>query len=102
MVETNGSEMIQPDLESINYPNPFNPVTNILFSNPESGRVKVDIYDIRGRRIINLADKYLESGKQRILWNGRNENGVEVASGMYFYRVETPAGSETRKMILMK
>jgi flagellar hook assembly protein FlgD len=95
-------EVIAPDLENNNYPNPFNPVTNIFFYNPESGRVKVDIFDIKGRRVRKLADNDLEAGKQRLMWNGMNENGVEVASGMYFYRVETPAGSETKKMIMMK
>ncbi|MCF7920043.1 MAG: T9SS type A sorting domain-containing protein [Candidatus Cloacimonetes bacterium] len=89
-------------LESRNYPNPFNPTTNIMFTNQEEGPVKVNIYDLKGRKVRQLKDENMTRGKQRVVWNGKNENGIEVASGMYIYQVQTPAATETKTMILMK
>lgn len=87
---------------SQNYPNPFNPTTTIEFSLPRSGYVVLDVYDIMGRRVITLADEYLNAGLKKVVWDGRDRNGHEVASGMYLYRLQSGDFSLTKKMILLK
>jgi len=85
-----------------NSPNPFNPETRIDFSlrNPE--QVKIDIYNIKGRKVITLLDSQIEAGHHSIYWNGRNGNGQEMGSGIYFYRMEAGEYRALRKMILIK
>jgi hypothetical protein len=85
-----------------NYPNPFNPSTSIEFYVPRESRVAVDIYDVSGRRVANLADAVMEKGLRRVVWNGVDEAGSRAASGMYFYTVKIGKESLTRKMVLMR
>jgi hypothetical protein len=85
-----------------NYPNPFNPETAIRFSTKESGKVRLSIYNVRGQLIRNLVNEDLSPGNHRIIWNGRDENGSSVASGIYMYRMETSTYTKTLKMMLMK
>ncbi|MGD9489311.1 MAG: T9SS type A sorting domain-containing protein [Calditrichaceae bacterium] len=88
---------------SENYPNPFNPTTNIKFGLPENLQVKLTIYSVTGQKIITLVDGYYEKGYHEIEWNGRNEVGHTVASGVYIY--ELSAGNNLRvlkKMIFAK
>ena len=85
-----------------NRPNPFNPSTVITFELPESGLARLEIYDVAGRRIAKVVDETLDAGPQRALWSGRDENGRPVASGVYFYRLWTPRGEISRRMVLMK
>ncbi|MFH2054727.1 MAG: T9SS type A sorting domain-containing protein [bacterium] len=93
-----------PDEYSLaqNYPNPFNPTTVIEFSMPRSGNALLEVYDIMGRRVITLADEYLNAGLKQVVWDGRDRNGHEVASGMYLYRLQVGDVSLTKKMILLK
>ena len=86
-----------------NYPNPFNPTTTILFSLAERGRVVLKVFDVSGRLVRTLADATLSAGAlHRIEWDGRDEGGVSVASGVYFYRLVTGGFNSTRKMVLLK
>lgn len=85
-----------------NYPNPFNPTTNIRFSLPRSGHVRLDIYNILGRRVRTLVDEALLAGHKLVTWDGKDENGNDVSSGIYFYRLQTGNFSQARKMILLK
>ncbi len=85
-----------------NYPNPFNPLTTIEYDLPEDGNVNLIIYDILGRQVIQLTDKFQEAGYKSIRWNGRNNSGQLVSAGMYFYAIETNDHSAIRKMILLK
>jgi len=80
-----------------NYPNPFNPETNIKFNIPKSSPVKLRIYDISGKLIVELINEFLSEGKYEIKWNATN-----YSSGIYFYRIETENFSNTKKMILIK
>jgi hypothetical protein len=105
--EVNPSSKIPKSLIlSQNYPNPFNPSTTISFDIPENAGAKkpvsLTIYDIRGRRVQTLIDSDLELGNHKIHWDGRNDRGELVASGIYLYRLK--AGSEiyTRKMTILK
>ncbi len=87
---------------SQNYPNPFNPQTTISFSLSRSGYASLKIYDILGRLIGRPADGYFEAGHHEVVWNGRDDSGKEVASGIYIYRLVSMEGTETRKMCLIR
>ncbi|MFA7056137.1 MAG: choice-of-anchor J domain-containing protein, partial [Candidatus Cloacimonadales bacterium] len=85
-----------------NYPNPFNPETTIAFSTKENGPVSLDIYNIRGQKVRSLVNENRESGDHSVVWNGKDDNGKSVASGVFFYRMKSGKFSSTKKMILMK
>jgi hypothetical protein len=89
-----------------NYPNPFNPSTTITFDLPgnkgEKQKVALVIYDMRGRCVRRLIDSDLETGSHRIHWDGRNERGGSVASGIYLYTLKAGAERFTRKMTVVK
>ena len=85
-----------------NYPNPFNPSTTISFDLAKSGNVDLSIYNIRGQLVKQLAHQSLPSGSHSLVWDGKDRAGRNVASGVYFYRLETQNYSSTRKMLLMK
>ena len=85
-----------------NYPNPFNPMTTIAFDLAVSGRVRIDIYSIDGRRIRTLVDGSFAAGRHDEVWNGRDQTGRTVASGTYLYIMEGPGIKQTRRMLLIK
>jgi fibronectin type 3 domain-containing protein len=85
-----------------NYPNPFNPNTVLKFGLPVQSDVRLEIYDILGRSVNVLTEGILEAGYHEIIWDSRNRQGNEVASGIYFYRLETGDFSDIRKMLLLK
>jgi hypothetical protein len=87
---------------SQNYPNPFNPNTNIAFAIPGKSHVDLSIYDITGARVANLMNSDLEAGTYRIAFNGRDEKGQTLSSGVYFYKLRANDRTITRKMIFMK
>lgn len=85
-----------------NYPNPFNPSTTISFTLPEAQRVNLSIYNTIGQKVKELISRDLPMGDHEIVWNGTNEFGREVPSGIYYYRLSSRNYQEIRKMILMK
>jgi len=85
-----------------NYPNPFNPKTTISFDLPEAQFVRLAVFGADGRRIATLLDERLAAGRHSVAWEGRDETGLPVASGVYFCRIEAGPLKETRKMLLMK
>jgi len=85
-----------------NYPNPFNPETRIGFALPENSHVTLTIYNVLGREVKILVDENLSAGPYDITWNGTSVSGQSVASGVYYYRLQTDLGSMCRKMILLK
>ncbi len=85
-----------------NYPNPFNPETALAFSLPEAVRVTVSIFNINGSLIRRIHAGHLPAGYHEVRWNGRDQNGKEVSSGEYIYRVETPRHVASGKMLFMK
>lgn len=85
-----------------NYPNPFNPATTIRFGLPENGLVRLSVYNILGQKVKELVNGRKVAGYHEILWDGRNENGMAVSSGVYIYRLETATGVKARKMLLVK
>jgi hypothetical protein len=91
---------------SQNYPNPFNPSTTIAFDIPaisgEKQFVNLTVYDIRGRCVRTLINSDLEPGSHKIRWNGRDDRGQSVASGIYLYTLKAGEEIFTRKMIVLK
>jgi uncharacterized delta-60 repeat protein len=87
---------------SQNYPNPFNPTTNIEFTLSKSGLVILQIYDVLGREVRTLVSEELSSGYKSVIWDGKNEDGKDVASGVYFYQLKVDDFSEPKKMLLLK
>jgi hypothetical protein len=90
-----------------NYPNPFNPTTKIAFALPRRGVVSLAVFDVLGRQVRILADDWFEQGNYIIPWDGTNDEGGDVSSGVYLYRltVRGEAGTlftSTKKMILLR
>ena len=85
-----------------NYPNPFNPVTTIQYDIPDNGPVTIIIYDLTGRKIKTLVNQISTPGRYSIIWNGTNDFGKSISSGMYFYRMEAPGFKSVKKLMLLK
>jgi FlgD Ig-like domain/Domain of unknown function (DUF5122) beta-propeller len=86
-----------------NRPNPFNPTTTIRFSLPASAPVVLRVYDTAGRLVRTLVDETRDAGIQDVAWDGRDDRGIGVATGVYFYRMSVAGNTTlTRKMILVK
>ena len=86
-----------------NVPNPFNPTTTISYDVPRGGAdVNIAIYDIAGRRVRELVNEHRTPGNWSVQWNGEDDRGQRVASGVYFYRMRAGSFVETRKMVLLK
>lgn len=85
-----------------NYPNPFNPETSIRFSLREAGNVSLRIYNLRGQLVRTLINSNYQSGNHTVVWNGRDNNGNSVSSGIYMYRMESPGYNKTLRMMLVK
>jgi hypothetical protein len=85
-----------------NYPNPFNPRTTIQYSLARDSWVRLDIFDSRGRSVRLLVDQKEEAGERRVVWDGLDEVGRQVPSGVYFYRLQAGQLDETRRMVLVK
>jgi hypothetical protein len=84
------------------YPNPFNPQTTIRYDVPSAGRVVVSVYDAMGARVATLVDRHRAAGSYTAEWEGRDERGAAVSSGVYFVRVEFGGRTMTRKLELVK
>ncbi len=85
-----------------NHPNPFNPSTSISFFLPSDRHVNLVIYDIKGRKIKTLANSSRQAGKHTINWNGTNNSGHNVSSGVYYYRLTADKKVITKKMVLLR
>ncbi len=85
-----------------NYPNPFNPETEIRFSLPQAEQVDLTVFNLLGESVRRLIDTDLPSGFYSIVWDGRNDSGQAVESGIYFYQIRTRQTSELRRMVLIR
>ncbi len=103
--ESSNSDNTTPAVTNMlnqNFPNPFNPETTISFDMPEAGPANLSIYNVKGQLVKTLADGKFGFGKQSFVWNGTDNSGQNVTSGIYFYRLTTSNATETKKMMLMK
>ncbi|MEJ2050622.1 MAG: FlgD immunoglobulin-like domain containing protein, partial [Calditrichota bacterium] len=87
---------------SQNYPNPFNPVTHFRFSLAHQVKVKLEIFNVLGQRVKMLVDKEMPAGEYQMQWDGLNDMGNKLGSGLYFYRISAGDFVKIRKMILLK
>lgn len=85
-----------------NYPNPFNPVTKIEYCLNKDCLVNLTVYNILGQKIIILINEYQPAGHKRVQWDGKDEKGQKVASGLYLYRIKAGDFTQNKKMILLK
>ena len=85
-----------------NYPNPFNPSTTVRYQIPNDANVALDIYNLQGQKIRTLVSKEQKAGYYSVVWDGRNEAGQTVSSGLYLYRVQAGSFVATHKMLMIK
>ncbi len=85
-----------------NYPNPFNATTEIIFNTDKASDVSLEVYNIAGQKIKTLVDGRYTAGSHSVIWDGVNEAGTVVSSGVYFYKLNVDNQSETKKMVLIK
>jgi hypothetical protein len=85
-----------------NYPNPFNPSTNLEYSLPQISRIQIIVSDVLGRRVKTLVNTTQLAGNYKMVWDGRNDFGINVASGIYFYSLLTEKFKLTKRMLLVK
>jgi len=97
-----GSDTPRASLLDQNQPNPFNPSTRIAFDLPRSQRVQLEVHTVDGKRVSTLVDRELAAGRHELDWNGRDDRGRLLPSGVYLYRLVTTDREETRRMTLVR
>ena len=110
VVELSPVEQEEEDLSQVpkefdirqNYPNPFNPTTVIEYALPKAAPVNIHIFNILGQKVRNLVDETQEPGFKTVSWDGKDDSGREVGSGIYFYRIVAGSFVKCRKMALLK
>jgi hypothetical protein len=85
-----------------NFPNPFNPVTYIVVDSPGDGQIEITIYNILGQRVRSLYNGAVHWGYNSFPWNGKDDNGITLTAGVYFYRLKTERSVVTKKMIMLR
>lgn len=85
-----------------NYPNPFNPITTIRYGLPEAADVKIMVYNVLGRKVATLVNDHRQAGFHKALWDSKSHQGIEVSSGVYFYRIEANDFIDVKKMVLLR
>jgi hypothetical protein len=85
-----------------NFPNPFNPQTTLAYSVKDASDVSLVIYDVAGRRVRELVNEHRKAGVYKVVWDGRDGKGTQVASGVYFYKLAAGSFVDTKKMIMLK
>ncbi len=85
-----------------NYPNPFNPKTTIKFSLPQPGRIEMYVVNVLGQRVRTLIDANIKAGFHQTIWDGKNDFGIDVSSGIYFVAMQCGEVKKLRKVMLLK
>jgi hypothetical protein len=106
-IPTNSNDIPDPAIPqeaalNQNYPNPFNASTRIDYSLPRAGNITITVYNILGETIRELVDEYRPAGEYMVIWNGKDDHNINVASGIYIYRLEVNNHAETKTMLLLK
>ncbi|MCK5050667.1 MAG: T9SS type A sorting domain-containing protein [Candidatus Cloacimonetes bacterium] len=97
-----GNDIITNTVLISNYPNPFNPITNIAYSITEIGKVTIEVYNLKGQLVKTLVNEVKETGEYSINWNGTDKTNKPVSSGVYLYKMKSGNYTSSKKMILMK
>ena len=85
-----------------NYPNPFNPETTIGFSLKEAGQVELTVYNMQGQLVRTIVNKHTLAGSHVVKWDGRNDQGLQMPSGAYVYKIRVNEFEQSRKMMFTK
>jgi flagellar hook assembly protein FlgD len=86
-----------------NYPNPFNPSTKIVFTLPQQDVVKVTVFDVLGRKVATLVNnQVMQSGQKTVEWNGTDDRGNQLSSGIYIYQIKSSQYQVNKKMMMLK
>ncbi len=85
-----------------NYPNPFNPTTEVHFDVPSRSSVKIEVYNVLGRKVKTLVDEEMAAGSYVRTWDGTSNSGNAISSGVYLYKMEAGSFVETKKMMMLK
>jgi hypothetical protein len=93
-----GNQRLSPRVR----PNPLNPTTELSFTTSQAGRVRVAIYDMQGRLVATLLDEVRASGEQRLTWDGSNARNQKVASGVYYFQIQTAEGRVVKSVAVVK
>jgi hypothetical protein len=103
-IEGSTDEESKPTIFAVsqNYPNPFNPVTNFRVALPQASHVKIEVFNILGQKMKTLVDEDMGTGVFVVDWDGKDDRGLEVSSGIYFYRIIAGDFSDIKKMVLLK
>ena len=103
-IEGSAEEESRPTGFSVsqNYPNPFNPATEFRFDLPRASRVKIEVFNILGQSVKTLVNEEMAAGSYVVDWDGNDEKGVHVSSGVYFYRMRAGDFSDIKKMVLLR
>ncbi len=101
-VTHNDNNIINPIQYVKNYPNPFNPTTTIAFNLAHNSFVTVEVFNLQGKRVKTLINGEKPAGENTVVWDGTNNNGKTVGSGIYLYKIKNGKYTSTKKMILMK
>jgi len=101
-VTNTSSEVPSSYLLKQNYPNPFNPTTTLRYALKEDVRVSLKVYNLLGQEVRNLVNEHQTAGFKNVLWDGKNNQGKQVPSGVYIYRLEAGSFKMSKKMNLIK
>ncbi len=102
MVEQTGQALPEGFQLWPNYPNPFNPATLIRYALPHTGPIQLRVYDILGRPVCALVEGVVPAGVHLVSWDGRNEQGQPVGSGVYLYVLQGQAVRKVQRMVLVR
>ncbi len=89
-------------IEITNFPNPFNPETTLFFSLPNEQKIELTVYNLKGQKVRKLVKGQFSAGQNSIVWNGKDDSGKQVSSGVYLYKLETADKIISKKMLLLK
>jgi hypothetical protein len=93
---------ISQHLNINNFPNPFNPTTIISFELPNDSNVRLEVFNVKGQKLKTLISELLPAGSHSIEWNGKDNSGKNVGSGVYFYKFQSDSTNQVRKMLMLK
>ncbi|MCD4796720.1 MAG: T9SS type A sorting domain-containing protein, partial [Candidatus Cloacimonetes bacterium] len=101
-VEVTQNQVPNTQCQLTNFPNPFNLETTIYFTTEHTENTELSIYNIRGQKVTTLINDRLEKGDHTVIWNGKDHNNKNVASGIYFYKLKAGEETKVKKMLLLK
>jgi hypothetical protein len=104
ILNADDNNLVTPNITKLigNYPNPFNPNTQISFSLDKEGFASIEIFNMKGQKVKTLLQGVTTGGYHTVNWDGKDDLNNEVGSGVFFYKLTTDSYTETKKMIMMK